>query len=159
MHQHEKFPGATRAWFQRTAKSLGLPAIGPTEEIARRCRIVTSDPRTWSREDFDLILPYLAVHQDVRSCGDVTAILREGLARGMVDPASGLEPSGRQWTWARSYLGVDAYVFISAGLTFLSRGNPCLAPGNAPLFHAKPALDGSLWDAIRRGSITMLGTT
>jgi len=100
-----------RVLLQKAAKSLGLPATGPKERIMRYIRIATDDPRTWSREDFNLILPYLSIHQDVRGQANVLDVLRVGLLRGMVDPAGGLEPGGNQWTWARGYLGTNVYVF------------------------------------------------
>lgn len=137
-----------RTELQRTAKALGLPATGSTDRLRRLVRTATSAPSTWTREDFELILPYLSAHQDTRG-GDVETILRTGLISGMVDPAVGLEPGSSSWTWARSYLGQNAYFFISGNLRYISPGNPRLAPGNVPLFHARPAKGGSLWDAIR----------
>lgn len=161
MSVHPQIPDSIETWsrarLQRTAKSLGLPATGPTQRITRHCRIATTDPRTWSREEFDLLLPHLSVHQDLRG-GSVNSILREGLSRGMVDPDTGLEPGSRQWTWAHGYVGVDAFVFVTGGLKFLGLGNPRLAPGNIPIFHAKPAKGGSLWEAIQRGATFMRST-
>lgn len=143
-----------RASLQQIARSLGLPATGTSGRIARYIQIATTDPRAWSRKDFDMILPHLSVHQDVHGHGNVESILREGLLRGMVDPAMGLEPNSCQWAWARGYLGNDAYVFITGKLKYLGKGNPRLAAGNIPMFHAKPAKHGSLWTAISEGAVT-----
>ena len=159
MPAHQQTPDANETWprarLQHAAKSLGLPATGASEQIARYVRIATSDPRAWSCGDFDMILPHLSVHQDVHSHGNVKNILREGLLRGMVDQAMGLEPNGCQWTWARGYLGNDAYVFVTGKLKYLGKGNPRLAAGNIPMFHAKPSKHGSLWTAIREGAVTL----
>lgn len=143
-----------RARLQQIARALGLPATGTSGRIARYVQIATSDPRAWSRGDFDMILPHLSIHQDVHGNGNVKSILREGLLRGMVDPAMGLEPDGRQWTWARGYLGTDVYVFVTEKLKYLGKGNPRLAAGNIPVFHVKPAKHGSLWTAISEGAVT-----
>lgn len=137
------------------AKRLGLPASGTTERIARLVRIAASDPQTWSRQDFEEILPHLSVHQDLRGGSNVEMLLRQGLSRGMVDPATGLEPSTRSWSWARGYLGHDAYVLVTGGLKFVGRNNPRLGPGNMPLFHARPAKSGSLWEALQERAITL----
>lgn len=155
----EENPSATiaewpRALLQKMARSLGLPAIGSKKKILRYIRIAASNPRAWDREDFNLILPHLSVHQDIRRHGHVQNVLHVGLLQGMVDPAEGLEPGSNRWTWARGYLGTDAYVFVTSKLKYISRANPRLAAGNIPLFHAKPERFGSLWSAIREGEIT-----
>ena len=103
-----------------------------------------------------MILPHLSIHQDVHGHGNVRSILREGLLRGMVDPATGLEPNSCQWTWARGYLGNDIYVFVTGKLKYLGKGNPRLAAGNIPMFQAKPSKHGSLWTAIREGAVTRI---
>lgn len=56
------YAGMNRRDLQQTARRLGLPATGRTERIARLLHIATSNPLTWSREDFDEIqsqLPYV----------------------------------------------------------------------------------------------------
>ena len=142
--------GMSRADAIAEAKRLGLPATGATDKIANLVRVATSDPATWSREDFDAILPHLSIHQDVRdgSADRVATVMARGLDKGMVDPAEGLEPGSKGWSWAKAYSGSDVYAFISGGLKFSSKDNPRLAPGNKPLFHAKPNKGGSLFDAI-----------
>lgn len=140
---------------QCLARSLGLLATGSTERIIRLVSLVVADPRTWAHSDFELVLPHLSVHQDVRGGANVDALLREGLSRGMVDRAAALEPGATSWSWARRYSGNDVFVLVTGGLRFSRRGDPRLGPGNRPLFHARPAKGGSLWEAIREGAITL----
>lgn len=134
---------------------LGLPATGPTERIIALTKIATRDPITWSREEFDRILPHLSVHQDVRGGADVDQVLREGLSRGMVDPAAALEPGATSWSWARRYLGKDVFVLITGSLRFRHNMGARLGPGNFPLFHVRPTRSGSLWQAILERAITL----
>ena len=140
---------------QQAAIGLGLPATGCTERIARRLHIATSNPLTWTRVDFDEILPHLSVHQDVRGNENVGVLLHEGISRGMVDPAAALEPGAKAWSWARGYLGLSAFILVTGSMRFAGNGNPRLGPGNLPLFHARPPKGASLWDALRAGEIVM----
>ncbi len=149
------YAGLNRRDLQQAARRLGLPATGRTERIARLLHIATSNPLTWRLEDFDEILPHLSVHQDVRGNADVEILLREGLCRGMVDPAAALEPGAKAWSWARGYLGLGAFVLVTGSLRFAGNGNPRLGPGNLPLFHVRPLKGTSLWDALRAGEVVM----
>jgi hypothetical protein len=142
--------GMDRKRAQARAKELGLPATGTTADIADLVRIATSDPRGWSRADFDRIATHLSVHQDLRD-GSATrrdAIMRDGLANGMVDNLSNLA-TGKYWTWAQRLKGGDAYVFITGALKTIGPGNPRLVPGTLPLFRfeSKPGQD--VFEAIR----------
>jgi hypothetical protein len=150
MQQVAGVPTFSRASAQQEAKALGLPAIGPTDQIARTVRIARADPRTWTREDFDLIAPHLSVHQDLRdgAAGRVQAILSEGLIKGMVDNVANMT-GGKVWTWARGLMGKPAYVFISGGLKYQGEGNPRLAPGNKPLFAITPKQGQGFYDALQ----------
>ncbi len=142
---------ASREQAQLEARRWGLPATGPTEAIARRVAIVMRHPAAWSREDFEIILPHLSVHQDMRAThagANVERILHEGLRSGMVDAARQLEPGAQGWSWAKGYTGRDAFLFVSGGLQYRSRESAYLAPRNRPIFHARPVANGSLWDAL-----------
>ena len=147
--------GLNRRDLQQAAKQLGLPATGCTERIARLLRLATSNPVTWSRENFDEILPHLSVHQDLRGNTDVDVLLREGICRGMVDPAVALEPGAKAWSWARGYLGLGAFILVTGHLRFAGSGNPRLGPGNLPLFYVRSLKGASLWDALRAGDVVM----
>lgn len=141
----------SRGALQLSARQWGLPATGPTDEIARRVAVVTSHPSGWTADDFMIILPYLSVHQDVQATtlgANVESILRDGLRSGMVDAAAHLEPGARTWSWAKGYTGRDAFVFVSGGLQYLRPDGPHLAARNRPIFHARPVARGSLWDAL-----------
>lgn len=127
--------GQSRSDVQELAKSFGLPATGATQAIARLVRVVQTPQQCWTLDDFRLIAPHLSLHQDVRpqSASRVESIMRDGLTKGMVDSLGNM--NNREWTWGRQLLGGDAYVFVTSKLTFKSKGNPYLAPGNKPLFH------------------------
>lgn len=144
----------SRPELQRIAKNLGLPATGPTDRLVRLVAAFRRDPASWSFSDFLLILPHLSVHQDVRGHSLPALILKEGLTKGMVDPAAALEPGSNSWSWARRYLGCDVYVFVAGALKYQSKGNPRLSEGNIPLFHARPRRNESLWQTTQRGSIS-----
>lgn len=130
----------SRATLQAQAKSLALPAISASSHLASLVRVATAHPRTWTPEDFALIAPHLALHQDLRagSAERADAILRAGLPGGQVDSVGNLM-NGR-WTWCRGRLsGTDTYLFIYGALRYRGRENPYLAPGNVPLCHFRPA--------------------
>jgi disulfide oxidoreductase YuzD len=140
--------GIKRSEIQAEAKSLGLPSSGKTKEIQELINIVKSDPRTWTQEQYTLIRPHLAIHQDFRpgSAERSESIMREGLRSGMVDY---LEPMERgQYSFAKGLVGSDAYLFPTRGLKFKSASDPHLAPGNIPLFRIKPEKGQNIYEAI-----------
>ena len=151
-----------RSDIQAEAKSLGLPATGKTEEIQELIGIVKSDPRSWSREQYDLIRPHLSIHQDFRpgSAERSESIMREGLSSGMVDAIERMEKG--QYSYAGGLVGSDAYLFPSRGLKYRSQTDPHLAPGNIPLFKISPEKGQDIYEAIvttaerRPGSLTSL---
>jgi hypothetical protein len=137
-----------RSDVQAEAKNLGLPATGKTEEIQELISIVKSDPRSWSREQYDLIRPHLAIHQDFRpgSAERSESIMREGLRSGMVDFLEPIEKG--QYSYSRGLIGSDAYLFPSQGLKYKSPTDPHLAPGNIPLFKISPQKGQDIYEAI-----------
>lgn len=137
-----------RADVQSEAKSFGLPATGKTEEIQELVDIVKSDPRTWTREQYDLIRPHLAIHQDFRpgSAERSESIMKEGLRSGMVDSLDAMQ-SGR-YSYAGGLVGSDAYLFPRGILKYKSSTDPHLAPGNIPLFKISPEKGQDIYDAI-----------
>ena len=140
--------GIKRSEIQAEAKSLGLPSSGKTEEIQELINIVKSDPRTWTQEQYTLIRPHLAIHQDFRpsSAERSESIMREGLRSGMVDYLEPMEKG--QYSFAKGLVGSDAYLFPTRGLKFKSASDPHLAPGNIPLFRIKPEKGQSVYEAI-----------
>ena len=54
-----------RKWLLNESKILGLPAIGKSELLARKIHILRNDPKLWTKEDFEIILPHLSIHQDL----------------------------------------------------------------------------------------------
>jgi len=137
-----------RSEIQAEAKSLGLPSSGKTEEIQELIGIVKLDPKTWTQEQYNLIRPHLAIHQDFRpgSAERSESIMREGLRSGMVDY---LEPMERgEYSYAKGLIGTDAYLFPSRGLKFKSASDPHLAPGNIPLFRITPQKGQNIYEAI-----------
>jgi len=142
--------GLGRLTLQQKAKALGFPSTGSTEQLERLVRAAEADPQTWTQEDFDLIAPHLAIHQDIRpgSAERVESILSEGLRSGMVDPVSNML-SG-DFTWARGLRDTDAYLMPYGSLKYQSKDNPRLAPGNMPMLHFRPEPGESMYDAIRR---------
>jgi hypothetical protein len=137
-----------RSDVQAEAKNLGLPATGKTEEIQELIGIVKSDPRSWSREQYELIRPHLAIHQDFRpsSAERSESIMREGLRSGMVDYLEPIEKG--QYSYSRGLIGSDAYLFPSRGLKYKSPTDPHLAPGNIPLFKISPQKGQDIYEAI-----------
>lgn len=141
---------AGRASIQARARTLGLPATGPSAQIDRLVRIATGNPAGWTEEDFNLIAPHLSVHQDLRPGAEdrIDEILGNGLDKGMVDNVGNLA-RGDVWTWAKQLQGVPAYVFISGSLKYKSPGNPRLESGNKPLFVLRPAKGQAFYDALQ----------
>ena len=129
------------------AKALGLLAIGTTESIANRVRILKADPSTWTRADFDAVKDSLAIHQDVRPGSDerVASIMRDGLRSGMVDSVGAMDR--KAWTWAKQLMGGDVYVFSRMMLDFFG-DSAWLKPGNKPLFHFKAEKGQDLYEAM-----------
>jgi chorismate mutase len=142
--------GLGRQTLQQKAKALGFPSTGSTEQLERLVRAAEADPQTWTQEDFDLLAPHLAIHQDIRpgSAERVESILSEGLRSGMVDPVRNML-SG-DFTWARGLRDTDAYLMPYGSLKYQSKDNPRLAPGNMPMLHFRPEPNESMYDAIRR---------
>jgi hypothetical protein len=128
------------------AKAMGLPATGTTDSIANMVRIAQADPRTWSREDFDLIKSHLSVHQVFRD-GAYDKIMESGtLDAGMVDNLGNLDT--REYRTAASKLTHPAVVLVTGALKNKGPGNPHLAPGNKVLFGIREPGD-SIFDAIK----------
>ena len=127
-----------RSDIQAEAKSLGLPATGKTEEIQELIGIVKSDPRSWSREQYDLIRPHLSIHQDFRpgSAERSDSIMREGLSSGMVDAIERMEKG--QYSYAGGLVGSDAYLFPSRGLKYRSQTDPPPCARKHPFIQDKP---------------------
>jgi hypothetical protein len=128
-----------RNWLLNESKMLGLPACGKSELLARKILIIKTDPRLWSKEDFEIILPHLSIHQDLRagSINRVESIMSDGLNHGMVDS---LEPmvTGKCWTFGQCLRGTPAYIFVTGSLKYKSKNNPYLSAGNRPLFAIFP---------------------
>ena len=139
---------------QARAKTLGLPATGTAEQIARLVSLAEANPSTWTREDFDLIAPHLSVHQDLRADPEsrIDTILSEGLTKGMVDNVGNMA-RGDTWTWSRGLMGKPAYVFISGALKYQGSGNPRLAPGNKPLFAITPEKGQGFYEALQTARV------
>lgn len=137
-----------RSELQAEAKSLGLPATGKTEEIKKLVDIIKADPKSWTQEDYKLISPHLAIHQDFRpsSSERVESIMDEGLRSGMVDYLRDM--GGNQWSFSKGLIGSDAYVFPSRLLEFVSESSPYLKPGNKPLFRISPEKGQDIYEAI-----------
>ncbi|HYN53555.1 MAG TPA: hypothetical protein VES38_02480 [Methylotenera sp.] len=51
------------------SKKLGLPARGKSELLARKISIIKSDPKLWTREDFEIIMSHLSIDQDLSQVG------------------------------------------------------------------------------------------
>lgn len=132
------------------AKELGLNATGATASLAERIRIITSDPKTWTREDFDKIKSNLAIHQDFKEgSGDrVEAIMRDGVNKGMVDSVGDMD-TGNYVTYAKKMAGGDAYIFLYGMLKYRSKDSPYLREGNIPLYHIKTQQGQTVWEAIQ----------
>lgn len=113
---------------------LGLPATGTTTKMARLYDIAFRPPSTWTREEFEIVLPYIYIHQDYKDKEDknVDSIMEEGLRHGMVDRLSGIAGSGG--SHAGRLVGGHAYLFWPAHLKW--RGNSGhLGPGTTPFHH------------------------
>ena len=138
----------TRSELQAEAKSLGLPATGKTEEIRKLVDIIKSDPKSWSPEDYKLVSPHLAIHQDFKpnSSERVESIMNQGLNSGMVDYLRNLN-SGN-WSFSKGLIGSDAYIFPTGSLKYKSASDPHLAPGNIPLFSISPQKGQDIYEAI-----------
>lgn len=145
--------GQSRKELQRIAKTLGMPATGPTADISRIVQVAQTPPKFWTEEDFGLMAPHLSIYQDVRpgSANRVESIMRDGLKSGMVDHLGSMVDGC--WTWGRRLLGGDAYVFVTSQMTFLGNGNPRVAPGNKPLFHFANKPGQNIFSAVTSGSI------
>lgn len=144
----------SRSEVQAHAKDLGLPARGTTESIAELIRLVSSDPREWTHDEFANIGQHLSFHQMLRNPtdADVQDVLANGLKSGMVDSV-GNHLSGA-WTWSRGRLsGVPTAVFISGALKYKSSQSPYLAPGNKPLFVFRPEKEQDFYEAVIRTAV------
>ena len=144
---------SARSQLQTRASQLGIPATTSNAAMQRDIDILTRDPKTWSREDFDAVKNLLAIHQDVRpgAAERSESIMREGLRSGMVDSIAAME-EGR-WTWAGELVGGEAYVFPYGTLRFRSKDDPNLAAGNIPLFKITPKRGQSLYEAIKESAV------
>jgi hypothetical protein len=144
---------SARSQLQTRASQLGIPATTSNAAMQRDIDILTRDPKTWSREDFDAVKNLLAIHQDVRpgAAERSESIMREGLRSGMVDSIAAME-EGR-WTWAGELIGGEAYVFPYGTLRFRSKDDPNLAAGNIPLFKITPKRGQNLYEAIKESAV------
>ncbi len=147
---------SARSQLQTRASQLGIPATTSNAAMQRDIDILTRDPKTWSREDFDAVKNLLAIHQDVRpgAAERSESIMREGLRSGMVDSIAAME-EGR-WTWAGELVGGEAYVFPYGTLRFRSKDDPNLAAGNIPLFKITPKRGQNLYEAIKESAVLNL---
>jgi hypothetical protein len=122
--------------------------------MSEAIRIVSTDPKQWTKDDFDRIAPELSIHQDFKEGAGkdperVKSIMRDGLKSGMVDSVYNWTKD--QFTYAKGRLeGGDAYIFLSGKLKYLSKDNPRLAEGNIPLIHIQPKAGEDLLEAINR---------
>jgi hypothetical protein len=107
--------------------------------LARKIQIIKTDPKLWTKEDFEIILHHLSIHQDLRagSTNRVESIMSNGLKHGMLDS---LEPmvTGKYWTFGKCLRGTPAYIFVTGKLKYKSKNNPYLSAGNKPLFAIFP---------------------
>ncbi|OBQ42640.1 MAG: hypothetical protein AN484_16680 [Aphanizomenon flos-aquae WA102] len=149
---------------QAQSKSLGLAASGTNADMSEAIRIISTDPKQWTKEDLDRIAPELSIHQDFKEGAGkdperVTSIMRDGLKSGMVDSVYNWTKD--QFTYAKGRLeGGDAYIFLSGKLKYLSKDNPRLAEGNIPLMHIQPKAGEDLLEAINRtGKLNNLATS
>jgi hypothetical protein len=139
---------ASKAALRAEAKAMGFPTSGSEEEIQALLNVAKADPRTWTEEQYRIIRPHLAIHQDLRpgSAERVESIMSEGLSRGMVDYVEPMDTG--LWSWARGLKGGDAYLFPRESLKFKGKDNPYLAPGNIPMMRITPEEGQSLYEAI-----------
>lgn len=128
-----------RKWILSESKKLGLPSRGNSELLAKKILIVKTDPKLWSKEDFEIILPDLSIHQDLRdgSIDRVESIMSKGLNHGMVDRLEYMV-TGKFWTFGKCLRGTPAYIFVTGTLKYKSKNNPYLCSGNKPLFAIFP---------------------
>lgn len=107
--------------------------------LAKKITIIGTDPKLWTREDFEIILPHLSIHQDLRagSLERVESIMSNGLNHGMVDSLMNMI-TGKYWTFGKCLRGSPAYIFTSGVLKYKSKSNPYLSAGNKPLFAVFP---------------------
>lgn len=149
----------TRASVIARAGELGLPLIGKTADIAELIRIAETNPRDWTRAEFDTILPQLEVHQDIRGASAdpavAEAIMRDGLRSGMSDSLEAMV-TGKHWTYATSLQAGNAFVFLRGGIKTLSKDNPAFAPGNKPLFMFSPTDGQDPFEAIKATAVSNL---
>jgi hypothetical protein len=124
-----------RKWILNESKKLGLPACGKSELLARKITIIKTDPKLWTKEDFEIILPHLSIHQDLRagSLDRVESVMSNGLNHGMVDSLMNMV-TGKYWTFGKCLRGAPAYIFAMGALKYKSKSNPYLSAGNKPLF-------------------------
>ena len=128
-----------RKWILNECKKLGLPARGKSELLARKINIIKTDPKLWTKEDFEIILPHLSIHQDLRtgSLDRVESIMSNGLNHGMVDSLMNMV-TGKYWGFGKCLRGAPAYIFAMGALKYKSKSNPYLSAGNKPLFAIFP---------------------
>lgn len=129
-----------RKWLLNESKILGLPAIGKSELLARKIHILRNDPKLWTKEDFEIILPHLSIHQDLRAgcMNRIESIMCNGLNHGMVDSLYAMV-TGKSWSFGQCLRGVPAYIFVTGSLKYKGKNNPYLRSGNKPLFAIFPS--------------------
>jgi hypothetical protein len=133
-----------KKWAVRECKSLGIPARGQLEILTRKINILKTHPKLWSKQDFEIILPHLSIHQDFRagSLERVDSIMANGLQCGMVDSLYNML-TRKNWTFAQCLIGSPAYIFVDGAIKYKSKTNPYLAAGNKPLFVIFPEKRGA----------------
>lgn len=145
----------SRGELQAIVKAKGLPATGTNERLENVVRVIETDPSEWTRADFELVGPYLKVHQDLNRAGidNSATIMERGIDHGMVDA---LDRSGNigQYAWASQYRGGEpgAYLLWPGDVKYKSATNPYMAPGNIPFAHIKPEPGtNDTFEALQRG--------
>lgn len=139
----------------KEAKQLGLTARGTTTILNEKINILKTDPKNWTKFQFELIMHDLSVHQDFRdgAMERIELIMNQGLNKGMVDSLANMV-TGRYWTFSKGLIGKPAYVFISGALEYKGKSNPYLKSGNKPLFAIVPTKKGQdIYEAITTKSI------
>lgn len=145
----------SRAQLQAELKSLGLPATGSTANMQKLHSVANTDPRSWSREDFELIMPHLSIHQDMgrHSDSETASIMRDGLNAGQVDSLSNVV-SGKSWSWSKGMTGGKVYALSTGNLKFKPNGNASLSEGNVPLFMFTAEKGQDVFEAIKATAVS-----
>lgn len=146
----ERVARMNRSELQALLKERGLPATGTNDSLRELADIVAKNPQDWTRAEFDRVRPHISVHQDMKGADLSEGILEEGLTRGMVDPASGLDPGASGWSWGGHLQGGPggAYLFWPGDIRY-KPSSPYIERAT-PFMHIAPERGEDLYDAIRR---------